>query len=146
MMENFPAALVTVSASESGVFTAEPDWLSTRVLKTKFNHACVQGDVAYAISNGSLQAVRLSTAEQLWIQPRRQRFEQGQVVLVGDVLVAQAEQGDLVFVAADPKEYRELARIPSLSSKTWNIPTVAGRHILIRNDRQAICYLLPAKD
>ncbi|NNE01262.1 MAG: PQQ-binding-like beta-propeller repeat protein, partial [Pirellulaceae bacterium] len=128
-----------------GKMIAEEVWSSSRILKTKFNHALVQGDVAYGISNGSLQAARISTAQPLWTQPRRSRFGQGQVILVDDVLVAQSEDGDVVFVSADETEYRELGRLPALQSKTWNIPTIAGRHLLVRNDRRAICYLLEAK-
>ena len=64
-------------------------------------------------------------------------------MLVGDVIIAQAETGDVVIVSADPEDYQELFRMPALSAKTWNIPTLAGRHLLVRNDRQAICYLLP---
>ena len=120
-------------------------WSSTRVLKTKFNHTCIVGDVGYALSNGSLQAVRISTGDPLWTQPRRSRSGQGQVILAGDVLVVQNETGDVMFVAADETEYRELGQLSPLSSKTWNIPTIAGRHLVVRNDRQAVCYLLPAK-
>jgi outer membrane protein assembly factor BamB len=31
-----------------------------------------------------------------------------------------------------------------LSSKTWNQPAVAGRYLLVRNDREAVCWELPA--
>jgi outer membrane protein assembly factor BamB len=137
------SALVEVTGGADGSMVAEAVWRSTQVLKTKFTHACIDGDVAYAISNGSLEAVRLHDAEPLWVQPRKMRFGQGQLLLVGDTLVAQSESGELVLVAADRSEYRELWRMAALNSKTWNIPTVAGRHVLVRNDRQAICYLLP---
>lgn len=120
-------------------------WSSSRVLKTKFTHACVDGDVAYAISNGSLEAVRISDGKSLWKQPRGERLGQGQLLLVGDVLVGQNEAGDVAFVAANENEYRSLATLPALDAKTWNVPTVAGRHLIVRNDRQAICYFLDAK-
>jgi outer membrane protein assembly factor BamB len=139
------SALVEVSKSPDGGFQANPIWESNRVIKTKFTHPCVDGDVAYALSDGSLQAVNLSDGDRLWMQPRSARFGQGQILLADDVIIAQAEAGDVVFVSANPDEYQELRRLPALSSKTWNIPTLAGRHLLVRNDRQAICYLLPAK-
>jgi outer membrane protein assembly factor BamB len=139
------SALVEVT-SDGTSMTAEAVWESSRVLKTKFTHACVDGEVAYAVSNGSLEAVRIEDGEKLWTQPRGSRFQQGQILLVDDVIIAQAEAGDVVLVAADPGEYRELLRIPAMNSKTWNLPTVAGRHLLVRNDRQAICFLLPSQD
>ena len=65
---------------------------------------------------------------------------------VDDVLIGQAESGEIVLVEADPNEYRELIRLPALTAKTWNIPSIAGRHLLVRNDREAYCFLLPAKE
>lgn len=135
--------LIEIKKDDAGDFSADVVWASPRVLKTKFNHPCVVDGIAYAISNGSFEAVRIEDGEQLWRQPRRSRFGQGQVLLAGDVFVAQSENGDVVFVALDDKEYRELLRVPALMSKTWNIPTLAGHFLLVRNDRQVICYELP---
>lgn len=137
------SVLVEIKKNEAGEFSADAVWASPRVLKTKFNHPCIVDGVAYAISNGSFEAVRIEDGEQLWRQPRGSRFGQGQVLLAGDVFVAQSESGDVVFVALDENEYRELLRVPALTSKTWNIPTLAGRFLLVRNDRQVICYELP---
>jgi hypothetical protein len=137
------SALVEISKTASGSMTAEAVWQSNRVLKTKFTHACVDGDTAYAISNGSLEAVSIPDGEQLWRQPRGGRLGQGQLLLVGDILLGQSESGEVVFIDADPTAYRERLRIPAMESKTWNIPTIAGRHLLVRNDRQAFCFLLP---
>ncbi|MEO1619014.1 MAG: PQQ-binding-like beta-propeller repeat protein [Planctomycetota bacterium] len=120
-------------------------WTSSRVLKTKFNHTCVLGNVGFGISNGLLQAVELSEANAYWTQPRRSRAAEGHVVLVEDTLLVQDEAGDVVFVDAETSAYNERLRLEALSSKTWNIPTVAGRHVLVRNDRQAICFRLPAR-
>ena len=129
----------------AGVWKVEPIWESNRILKTKFTHAAVVDDVAYAISNGSLEAVGIEEGERSWSQGRRSRFGQGQILVVEDVIVGQTEPGEVVFVAADPSEYRELLRLPALTAKTWNVPTIAGRHLLVRNDRQAICFRLPER-
>lgn len=133
----------TTESSDSSDFVANEIWHSSRVLKTKFNHALVHNGVAYALSNGALQAVEIESGKRLWEQSRRDRFGQGQTVLVEDVLVVQAEDGDVVLVAADPDDYRELIRIPALEHKTWNIPTVVDNLILIRNAHRAIALELP---
>jgi outer membrane protein assembly factor BamB len=139
------SALVEVKASSGGELQAEEVVASTRILKTKFTHACVDGDVAYAISNGSLEAVTFADEERLWTQPRKSRFGQGQMLLVEDVIVGQSESGEVVFVKAQPSEYEELLKLDAMDSVTWNVPTIAGRHLLVRNDRQAICFLLPER-
>ncbi len=120
-------------------------WTSSSVLKTKFTHACVEGDVAYAISNGSLEAVSIPTGESIWRQPRNDRLGQGQLLLVEDILIGQSESGDVVFVDASPDEYKPRGKLEGLDTKTWNIPTLAGRHLLIRNDREVICYYLEGR-
>ncbi len=131
---------------ERDQFNVDTQWTSNRVLKTKFTHALVQGDVAYALSDGSLQAVNIADGDLLWQQPRMSRAGQGQAILVEDTLIVQNETGGVLFVAADASEYREICRLDALSDRTWNIPTIAGRHLLVRNDREAVCYLLPSRE
>lgn len=139
------SALVRITNLANGLQSADALWSSSRVLKTKFTHACVDGPIAYAINNGSLEAVNIAEGISNWQQPRRNRLGQGQLLLVDDTLIGQAESGEIVLAVADPNEYRELIRIPALTSKTWNIPTIAGRHLLVRNDREAFCFLLPER-
>ena len=67
----------------------------------------------------------------------------GQNILVGDTLIVQAEDGDVAFVDANPEKYQEWARVPGITGKTWNVPTLAGEYLLIRNDREAACYRVP---
>jgi hypothetical protein len=138
------SALYQVTQAD-GEWNAEALWTSSRVLKTKFTHAAVMGEFAFAISNGSLEAVSISDGERQWMQGRNARLGQGQILLVDDVIVGQSESGEVVLVAADPEKYRELLRLPALTSKTWNVPTIAGRHLLVRNDREVICFLLPKR-
>jgi outer membrane protein assembly factor BamB len=60
----------------------------------------------------------------------------------GPVLVIQSERGEVVVVAASEVEETVVARIPALTSKTWNQPCLAGRYLLVRNDREAVCFEL----
>ncbi len=140
------SALVSVDKSASGELNASAIWTSSRVLKTKFTHSLVNNDVVYALSDGTMQAVSVDDGEILWRQPRLSRSGHGQALLVEDVLVLQNEAGTVVFVAADPTEYREHLTIDALSDRTWNIPTIAGRHLIVRNDHEAVCYLLPPRE
>ena len=126
-------------------WTVEEKWKSHRVFKTKFTHACVDGNVAYALSDGTLECVDLTRGNRLWAQSRATRYGHGQMIRVGDCLVVQAEAGNVAFVAASPDEYKELATIDALSSKSWNVPSIAGRYLAVRNDGEAVMYRLPAK-
>jgi outer membrane protein assembly factor BamB len=67
------------------------------------------------------------------------------VLLADDLLLIQAEAGEVYLVQPDPKKLIELGRIPALTSKTWNNPALAGNKLLVRNDREAVCYELPVR-
>lgn len=129
----------------SGQWSVHERWASHRVLKTKFTHACVDGDVAYGISDGTLECVRLTDGKKLWAQSRASRYGHGQTIRVGDCLVVQAEDGRVAFVAASPDSYQELSTIAALSSKTWNVPAIAGEYLAVRNDLEAVLYRLPSR-
>lgn len=132
-------------ASSGDAFTADIRWKHPNVLKTKFTHACVAGGFAYGLSDGMLECVNLSDGKRAWAQPRGARYGHGQVILVEDVLVVQTETGEVAFVAARNDRFEELALLPALQSKTWNIPALAGRYLAIRNDAEAVLYQLPQR-
>ncbi len=140
------SALVEVTADTDGELIAKSVWQSGRVLKTKFADTVAIGDTAYALSNGSLEAVAIADGEQRWQQPRRERSGQGQILVVEDTIVVQDEAGDVLFVQLDEDQYQLELRLPALNSKTWNVPTIAGRHLIVRNDRDVICFLLPKRE
>jgi outer membrane protein assembly factor BamB len=128
-----------VARDEAGKFATQEIWRN-RELKTKFSNPVVHKGYAYGLDDKILACVDLATGERKW---KKGRYEYGQLILVGDVLVVQAESGEVVLVAADPEAHRELARLPALPDKTWNVPAVSGKYLLVRNDREAACYELP---
>ena len=96
--------------------------------------------VVYGLDDGVLVALDPETGERLW---KRGRYGHGQMILVQDLLLIQAENGDVVLVEATPEEHRELSRFTPLQSKTWNPPALSGRLLLVRNNLEAACYELP---
>ena len=120
-------------------WSVEELWRSPR-LKSKFAPMVEHEGVVYGLDDGVLVALDPATGDRLW---KRGRYGHGQMILVGDLLLIQAESGEVVLVEADPGEHRELARLAALDGKTWNPPALAGRFLLVRNDREAACYELP---
>jgi hypothetical protein len=58
-----------------------------------------------------------------------------------DRLIVSTERGDLVLVAADPNEHKELGRVKAITSdRCWNVPAVANGRILVRNEREMACF------
>jgi outer membrane protein assembly factor BamB len=127
---------------EAGSKTPRVIWAESNP-RTKFSSASVFGDHAYAIDEGTLCCVSLKTGERVW---REGRYGFGQHIRVGDdLLLIQAEKGPVVLVRPSPEKLVEIARLDALKSKTWNPPTLAGRWLLLRNDREAVCYELAGK-
>jgi outer membrane protein assembly factor BamB len=120
-------------------FETELLWESRR-LKSKFAPMVYHEGVVYGIDDGVLVALDPATGERVW---KSGRYGHGQFVLVDDLLLIQTEDGEVVLVEATRKGHRELASLPALSDKTWNPPALAGRLLLVRNDKEAAAYELP---
>jgi outer membrane protein assembly factor BamB len=113
---------------------------SNRNLKTRFTNVAVRNGFVYGLDDGILACLDLATGKRKW---KDGRYGHGQVLLVEDVLLVQAESGDVVLIEADPEAHRERARFAALRGKTWNNPALAGRYLVVRNDQEAACYELP---
>ena len=121
-------------------------WVNERVLLTKFSNVVVRDGFVLGLSDVILQCVELESGQRLW---RAGRYNQGQILGVQgpketeDLLLVQAESGDVVLVWARREGHEELGRIEALDGKTWNNPALYGRYLLVRNDEQAACFELP---
>lgn len=131
--------LLEVTAAPDGRLTATEVWTSMK-MKTQFNSAALHDGHLYGLDDGRLACVEVTQGERLW---KEGRFASGQTLLVGDRVIIQSESGPVHFCVASPSGFQELGRLDALSSKTWNHPTLAGRYLLVRNDREAVCYELP---
>jgi outer membrane protein assembly factor BamB len=137
------AALVRVKRGGPDGWIAEEAWRSTRhSLKTKFTSAVLYEGHAYGLDDGILACLETATGRLRW---KDGRYQHGQVIRVGDRLIVQAESGDLVMVAPTTTALKELGRISALPGKTWNIPVISGNRLIVRNDREMVCFELPAR-
>lgn len=126
--------------NDGGTWKVEAVW-TQKQMKTKFSSVLVSGEYSYGLDEGKMICMEIATARRVW---KGGRYGYGQNLLIGDSLIlVQTEPGDVVLVEATPEEHRELARISPLSSKTWNAPTLAGKFLFVRNDREAVCLKLP---
>lgn len=131
--------MLKITAAGDGQLAAEVLW-KNKMMKTQFNSAGLHEGFLYGLDDGLLACVDAATGERKW---KDGRYGSGQTLLVDDLILVQAERGFVALVAAKPDGFEELARLEALTSKTWNHPTLAGRYLLVRNDREAVCYELP---
>ncbi|MEM9409570.1 MAG: PQQ-binding-like beta-propeller repeat protein [Planctomycetota bacterium] len=116
---------------------------SNNNLKSKFSSAVYHDKYVYGLDNGILTCVHTETGQRSW---KRGRYGHGQIIRIGKSIVIQSEGGDIAKVDCSPQEWIEEAKVEGLSSKTWNHPAFDGKHLIIRNDRQAICFELGSKN
>lgn len=133
--------LLQVKAGSDGRLTAEELWRG-KTMKTQFNSAALRDGFLYGLDDGLLACVDVATGKRRW---KDGRFGAGQSLIVDDLVLIQSEAGAVVLASANSDSYQERGRLPALSSKTWNFPTLAGRYLLVRNDLEAACYELPVQ-
>jgi outer membrane protein assembly factor BamB len=128
-------------AANGGALSATMEWQSPR-LKSKFGNLVRHGGSVYGLDDGVLTCIDPATGERRW---KEGRYGHGQLLLAGGLLIVQTEEGEIVLIEPTPDGLRELTRFQALEGKTWNPPALAGRLLLVRNDREAAAYLLPVE-
>jgi outer membrane protein assembly factor BamB len=131
--------LLQLTREKTGIFTVNRLWKTNR-LKAKFNNLVTRDGYVYGLDDGVLACLDLATGELKW---KDGRYGHGQFILLRDVLLIAAENGEVVLLDPVPDERRELAKFQALDGKTWNPPALVGDLLLVRNDQEAACYRLP---
>lgn len=106
-------------------------------LKAKFTNVVEREGFVYGLDDGILVCLDLATGRRAW---KRGRYGHGQLILIDDLLLIQAESGEVFLVEANPRAHVELGNFRALEGKTWNNPAFAAPYLLVRNDREAACY------
>ena len=132
-------ALLQIGPEKDGRQQVSEVWRN-RNLKSQFSNNIVRDGFIYGLDDGVLACVDVKTGKRKW---KDARYGHGQLLLVGDLLLVQAETpGDIVLLEISPQGSKELARLPALATKTWNHAALAPPYLLVRNDQEAVCYEL----
>jgi outer membrane protein assembly factor BamB len=139
-------AKVVELSRDGDVWESREAWTNDRVLLTKFSNVVVRDTYAVGLSDGFLECADLKSGKRLW---KSGRYGQGQILGVQgqsaetDLLLIQAESGEIVLFSTKPGSQKELGSFPALDNRTWNNPALYGRLLLVRNSDEAACYELP---
>jgi outer membrane protein assembly factor BamB len=121
-------------------YTVEEVWANLS-LKAKFANFVVHDGNVYGLDDGILVCLDPETGERHW---KRGRYGHGQLMLVEDLLLLIAEDGDLFLVEASPEGLDEVAVLEgALDGKSWNNPALSEDRLLLRNAETAVAYRLP---
>ena len=136
------AKLFQISRNLTGEFNVVIIW-ETPYLKAKFTNIIYYENYLYGLDDGIFACINPVDGTRQW---KRGRYGHGQTLLISDVLLVLTESGEVILIAPDPENHRELARFAAVTGKTWNTPALAGDYLLVRNDQEAACYQLPIRD
>jgi outer membrane protein assembly factor BamB len=115
----------------------------SRYLRSKMSNFVVCDGYIYGFDSGILTCLDLNDGQRVW---KKGRYGHGQVLLVDDLLLIQAESGEVVLVEATPDAFREVAQLDALDGKTWNNAALAGNILIVRNDREAAAFEVPTRE
>jgi outer membrane protein assembly factor BamB len=127
---------------DGAAWTPEERW-TTNGLKPYFNDYVIHKGHAYGFDNNILACIDLADGKRKW---KGGRYGNGQMVLLADqdLLLVTSEEGELALVSATTDQFKEMARIPVLNSKTWNHPVVVANVLLVRNGEEMAAFRLAA--
>ncbi len=133
--------LLQVQPGSDGALTARRLWKSTK-MKAKFANLVQRDGFLYGLDDGVLACLDLNDGSQPW---RGARYGHGQGLLVRDLLLLMAENGELVLLHPTPQSPGELHRFRVFRGKTWNPIALSGDLLLARTDQEAACLRLPVQ-
>ncbi|MDA7496350.1 PQQ-like beta-propeller repeat protein [Akkermansiaceae bacterium] len=126
---------IQIKKDETG-FKATELWHSLK-LKAKFADMIVKDGFLYGLNDGRMTCLDLESGKSVW---RGGNYGHGQILGVGDHIIVQGEQGGVTILELSPKEEKIVLEFDALDHRTWNHPVLAGRILLVRNDREAVAF------
>jgi outer membrane protein assembly factor BamB len=117
---------------------AEAGYWGKKTMRCKFTSPVLHKGLVYGLDEGVLACVDPADGRQVW---KGKRYGHGQLLRSDDLLLIQAESGELALVEAAGDRTRELGRVRALAGdKTWNCPALAGGRAYVRNHEEMACY------
>ena len=111
-------------------------WEHTR-MKNKLSSSVLLDGYIYGLDEGILACIDAASGEVAW---KSGRYGHGQLVLAGDRLLITTETGELALVHATPSRLEELARVPGIEGRTWNVPALENGILLVRNASEMAAF------
>ncbi len=121
---------------DNGVFQVESLWKNIR-MKNKFASSVLHQGYIYGLDEAVFSCMNPDTGERVW---KGGRYGYGQFLFASGHIILITERGELVLIKATPDGHEELARIPAIEGKTWNVPAMSDGFLLVRNANEIACY------
>jgi outer membrane protein assembly factor BamB len=120
--------------SRGGRPAAETVWRN-RVMKNHFNSSVYVAGHLYGFDDSTLKCIEPVSGEERW---KQRGFGKGSLLVADGHLWVLSERGELALAEVGPGGYREKARARVLEGKTWTMPTLAGKRLYVRSERELV--------
>ncbi len=120
--------------NKGGQLAAEPVW-KNRVMKNHFNSSVYVAGHLYGFDDATLKCIVPQSAAECW---KQRGFGKGSLLVADGHLWVLSDDGVLALVEVAPGAYREKARAQVLQGKTWTMPTLAGKRLYVRSERELV--------
>jgi outer membrane protein assembly factor BamB len=137
--------VATRIARDGEKLSATEAWVDKK-MTINFSSPVVGGDHLYGLGPAkNIVCIDLATGKLAWektglIQTEGGRAEAAFLVMGGNIL-SLTDAGELIFFAADPREYREVARTQACG-RTWCNPAYVAGRLHLRDARELLCLQL----
>ena len=125
-------------------WSTRENWTS-REIKPYFNDFVISENHIYGFDGPVFMSLNASDGKKTWkTRGSGKGYGTGQVLLLADqhLLLVLTETGEIALVEANPTEFREIAKVPAISGKTWNHPVISGSTLFVRNAEEAAAFEL----
>ncbi|MBH58762.1 MAG: hypothetical protein CMJ82_16450 [Planctomycetaceae bacterium] len=117
-------------------------WENPAVARTKYTNAALVDGRIYSLSDGILECADLGTGDRIW---KKGRFNHGQLLVVGELILVQSEEGGLHFIKPLERGFDTVFQLEALKDRCWATMTLYNDKLILRNSEQVVCYQLPVK-
>ena len=117
-------------------------WENPAVARTKYTNAALVDGRIYSLSDGILECADLETGDRIW---KKGRFNHGQLLVVGELILVQSEEGELLFIKPKERGFDIVFQLQALKDRCWATMTLYDDKLVLRNSEQVVCYQLPVK-
>lgn len=129
-------AMLRVEAGPGGRFSVKELWRN-RSMKNKFTTSILRDGHLYGLDEEVLACLDAESGKRKW---KGGRYGHGQILWAEGRLIVMGEYGELALVRADPGGFQEISKFEALPGKTWNVPSLAGGRLLVRNGEEMACF------
>ena len=89
-----------------------------------------------------MECADLETGVRIW---KRGRFNHGQLLVVGELILVQSEEGELHFLRPTDRGFDTLYQVQALQDRCWATLTLYDNKLILRNSEEVVCYQLPVQ-